>query len=139
MGALPGWEEVRALLLAPKPPLTCTAYAIGKDAVHVDFDGSGGWTFRLPDGSEHDDASALSWATSAVEPSRFATLTGATGTVESLEDVAGRSSYVAQVHGLRGGKAGHRIWIDAETGCVVRIERTDDPAPLVLLDGLSTA
>jgi hypothetical protein len=30
-----------------------------------------------------------------------------------------------------------RLWVDEEVGCIVRMERVDDPAPLVVLDDLT--
>ena len=30
-----------------------------------------------------------------------------------------------------------RLWIDEEVGCIVRMERADDPVPLVVLDDLA--
>jgi len=30
-----------------------------------------------------------------------------------------------------------RLWIDEEVGCIVRMERVNDPAPLVVLDDLT--
>jgi len=40
------------------------------------------------------------------------------------------------VRGLRGAKTVLRLWVDQEVGAIVRMERVDDPAPLVVLDEL---
>ena len=42
---------------------------------------------------------------------------------------------MAEVQGLRG-SATMRVWVDEEIGCIVRMERADDPSPLVVLDDL---
>ena len=43
---------------------------------------------------------------------------------------------IAEVRGLRGATTTMRLWVDEELGCIVRMERVDDPAPLVVLDDL---
>jgi hypothetical protein len=113
---LPDWEAVRARMLAPKPPLRATAYAIGKPTVEA----------ALPDAGP-------TWALSALDPARFATLPGATGAITGRETASGRNCVVAEVVGLRG-KGAVRLWIDEEMGAILRMERADDPAPLVVLD-----
>ena len=125
------WPALRALMVAPKPALRCTAYAIGKDPVKVRYDGAGGFTDASGTRVEEE-----AWLTSAVEPSRFSALADAEGAVVGTERIGPRASTIAEVVGLRGGRATFRVWVDDETGCILRIERTDDPAPLVILDGL---
>jgi hypothetical protein len=125
------WPALRARMLAPKPALRCTGYAIGKDPTAVRYDGAGGFT--NPDGGPIEGEA---WLTSAVEPSRFAALAAADGTIVGTEWVGSRTATIAEVAGLRGGKASFLVWVDDEVGCILRIERTDDPAPLVILDGL---
>jgi hypothetical protein len=119
-------------MLGPKPPLTFTAYAIGRDPVRVRYD----------DGAfvHADTGSALvgeAWITSAVEPKRFVRLADAFGEVTGAEDIGGRRCVVAEVRGLRGAKTVLRVWVDDEVGSIVRMERVDDPAPLVVLDGFT--
>ena len=75
------------------------------------------------------------WITSAVEPQRFVRLRDAHGEVTGREQV-GRPSLIAEVRGLRGSTT-MRLWIDEEVGCIVRMERVNDPAPLVVLDDLA--
>lgn len=130
--ALPSWDEVRERMLAPKPALACTAYGLGKPhPVRVTHDGRGRWT--LDDG-HGGDAASLSWARSALEPSRYANLVGASGQVLRREHEGARDALVVEIHELRrtGGPA-LRSWVDEATGAIVRMERLDDPAPLVLV------
>jgi hypothetical protein len=124
---MPTWEEVRALMLAPKPALTATAYAIAKDPAVVAHDGRGTWTI---DGAE--PPSDAGWVLSAVEPSRLARLPEAQGTVTGWDRSTGRDGIAVSVTGLRGSKPLHLI-VDAGTGVILRSERADDPAPLVVL------
>lgn len=126
------WSGLRALMAAPKPPLACTGYAIGKDPLKVRFDGAGRFT-RL---DTDEDLVGESWLTSALEPARLAALDTVEGVLTGTEVVAGRPCTIAEVPGLRGGKATIRTWVDDATGCILRMERTDDPAPLVVVDDL---
>jgi hypothetical protein len=118
---------------APKPPLACTGYAIGKDPVRIRYDGRG----RFSQQGTGEAIEGQAWLTSAVEPGRYAGLAAAHGSITDREVVSGRPTLVAEVVGLRGGKGTLRVWIDEELGCIVRMERTDDPAPLVVLDAIS--
>lgn len=132
MGDLVSWEAVRARMLAPKPALTCTAYGLGKPhPVRATHDGRGGWT--LDDGHGADERS-LAWARSALEPARYANLVHASGEVIRREREASRDALVVDIHELRrrGGPA-LRTWVDEATGAILRMERLDDPAPLVLV------
>jgi hypothetical protein len=117
-------------MLAPKPAIRFTAYAIGRDPLRLRYDGSG--TFLLADSGRPLVGEA--WVTSAVEPRRFVRLQQAEGAVTGHEEVP-RPAFVAEVRGLRG-SATMRVWVDQEIGCIVRMERADDPAPLVVLDDL---
>jgi hypothetical protein len=126
------WSSLRALMAAPKPPLTCTGYAIGKEPVTVRLDVDGRCT-RADTGEE---LVGESWLSSALEPARFAALGTARGVLTGAEVVGGRPCTIVEVEGLRGGRATIRAWVDDETGCILRMERTDDPAPLVVLDDL---
>jgi hypothetical protein len=119
-------------MAAPKPPLACMGYAIGKDPLKVRFDGAGRFT-RLDTGEE---LVGESWLTSALEPARLAALDTAEGVLTGTEVVAGRPCTIAEVPGLRGGKATIRTWVDDATGCILRMEQTDDPAPQVVVDDL---
>jgi hypothetical protein len=76
------------------------------------------------------------WITSAVEPRRFVRLEDAYGEVTGREDIGSRPCLIAEVRGLRGAKTVLRLWVDQEVGAIVRMERVDDPAPLVVLDDL---
>lgn len=127
---LPDWPELRERMLAPKPAFAFTAYAIGRDPLKIRYDGEG--TFRLAESGSRLVGEA--WITSAVEPHRFVRLRQAEGAVTGREDV-GRPSLIAEVRGLRGATA-MRLWVDEVVGCIVRMERADDPAPLVVLDDL---
>ena len=132
VSGLPPWEALRARMLAPKPALTCTAYGLGKPhPVRATHDGRGGWT--LDDGHGADGAS-MAWARAAVEPARYANLAHATGEVVRREREGARTAIVAEIHELRrrGGPA-IRAWIDEATGSILRMERLDDPAPIVLV------
>ena len=128
--ALPDWPELREHMLAPKPAIRFTAYAIGRDPLKIHYDGRG--SFRLADSGRPLVGEA--WVTSAVEPRRFVQLRDADGSVTGHER-ARRPAFVAEVQGLRG-SATMRVWVDEEIGCIVRMERADDPAPLVVLDDL---
>jgi hypothetical protein len=128
VGSLPDWPTVRERMLAPKPPLACTAYAIGRDPLQIRYAAG---EFRLVSGSL---LVGEAWITSAIEPHRFVRLGDAAGEVTGRED-AGRPCVVAEVRGLRGATT-MRLWIDEEVGCIVRMERADDPAPLVVLGDL---
>jgi hypothetical protein len=128
--ALPDWPELRARMLAPKPALTFTAYAIGRDPLKVRYDGEG--SYRLAETRRRLVGEA--WITSAIEPRRFVRLQHAEGVVTGREQ-APRPAIVAEVRGLRGATT-MRLWIDEEVGCIVRMERVDDPAPLIVLDDL---
>jgi hypothetical protein len=98
------------------------------DPVKVRYDG----TFADASG---DPIEGEAWLTSAIEPSRFAALAQVDGVIVGTEVIGSRTTTIAEVAGLRGGRARFRVWIDDETGCILRLERTDDPAPLVFLDG----
>jgi hypothetical protein len=131
VSSLPDWPSVRDRMLAPKPPLAFTAYAIGRDPVRV----------RYIDGAflHAESGSPLvgeAWITSAIEPRRFVRLEDAYGEVMGREDVGARGCLIAEVRGLRGAKTVLRLWVDEEVGAIVRMERVDDPAPLVVLDDL---
>ena len=102
-------------MLAPKPPIAFTAYAIGRDPLKVRYDEEG--TFRIAETGKQLVGEA--WITSAIEPQRFV-----------------RPCVIAEVRGLRGATTTMRLWVDEELGCIVRMERVDDPAPLVVLDDL---
>lgn len=118
MEGLPDWEALRARMLAPKPALRATVYALGKPVARV----------RL--GHDHEGPA---WAAGWVDPSRLATIATATGEVVGTEEIAGRPTLVADVRGLRG-RGPVRAWVDAATGTIVRLERADDPVPLVVVD-----
>jgi hypothetical protein len=132
---LPPWEAVRELLMAPKPALTCTVYGLGKPyPVRVAYDGDGVWT--LDDG-HGGSVTSLAWARSALEPERYANLTRAGGSVLRREREGGRDLLVVDIEGLRReGGAALRAWVDEATGAIVRMERLNDPAPLVLVPDL---
>jgi len=127
---LPDWPALRDHMLAPKPAIRFTAYAIGRDPLKLRYDGAGG--FLLAD--EDRPLVGEAWVTSAVEPRRFASLHEAEGAVTGRESMP-RPAFVAEIRGLRG-RATMRVWVDERIGCIVRMERADDPAPLVVLDGL---
>jgi hypothetical protein len=129
---LPGWQDARARMLAPKPALSCTAYGLGKPhPVRVAHDGHGRWT--LDDGHEGSEAS-LAWARSAIEPSRYANLANARGEVLCREREGAREALVVDIHELRRpGGSPLRTWVDEATGAILRMERIDDPAPIVLI------
>jgi len=132
MNDLPEWTVIRDRMLAPKPRLSCTAYGLGKaNPTRVTHDGEGGWT--LDDGHGGHEA-ASSWARSAVEPARYANLPSATGDVVRREREGARDAWVVDIHGLRRPGGGPlRTWVDAATGAILRMERIDDPAPIVLV------
>jgi hypothetical protein len=131
VSALPDWQALRERMLGPKPPFTFTAYAIGRDPLKVRYDE--GTFVHVDTGSP---LVGEAWITSAVEPKRFVRLADAYGEVTGSEDVGGRRCVIAEVRGLRGAKTVLRLWVDAELGSIVRMERVDDPAPLVVLDDL---
>jgi hypothetical protein len=116
-------------MLAPKPPFAFTAYAIGRDPLRLRYSDG---TFRIAETGTRLVGEA--WVTSAVEPQRFVRLRDADGEVTGREDV-GRPCLVAEVRGLRGATT-MRLWVDEEVGCIVRMERVDDPAPLLVLGDL---
>ena len=128
---LPDWPELRERMLAPKPAFVFTAYAIGRDPLKVRYDGAGAFTLAETGTTLMGEA----WVTSAVEPQRFVRLRDAHGEVTGREET-GRPSVIAEVQGLRG-SAAMRLWVDEEVGCIVRMERVNDPAPLVVLDDLA--
>ena len=132
---LPDWHQLRERMLAPKPPFAFTAYAIGRDPLKIRYDGQG--TFRLAETGTRLVGEA--WITSAVEPQRFVRLREADGHVTGRDGDAGRPCVIAEVRGLRGAATTMRLWVDEEVGCIVRMERVDDPAPLVVLDDLEVA
>ncbi len=121
-----------ALLLRPKPSLRCTAYAIGKAPVRVEYRAGGAWV--LDEGST--DVGRAGWLAAAIEPWRHLSLPGVEGRVIGREDVGGRGALIVEAHGLRGPTVVSKIWVDEDTGVIVRIERLGDPAPLLVLEGL---
>lgn len=131
MTSLPDWPSLRGRMLAPKPPLSFTAYAIGRDPMKVLYEDG---VFR------HAETGGVlageAWITSAVEPRRFVRLEDAYGEVTGRDDIGSRPCLIAEVRGLRGAKTVLRLWVDQEVGAIVRMERVDDPAPLVVLDDL---
>ena len=128
--SLPDWPELRERMLAPKPAIRFTAYAIGRDPLKIHYDGQG--SFLLADSGRPLVGEA--WVASAVEPHRFVRLRHAEGAVTGREGTR-RPAFVAEVRGLRGVTT-MRVWVDEEIGCITRMERVDDPAPLVVLDDL---
>jgi hypothetical protein len=128
---VPDWHQLREHMLAPKPAFRFTAYAIGRDPLKIRYDGLG--TFLLADSGHPLVGEA--WVTSAVEPRRFARLREAEGVVTGRESMR-RAAFVAEVRGLRG-SATMRVWVDEQIGSILRMERVDDPAPLVVLDDLA--
>ena len=136
MSMLPAWEDLRASMLAPKPALSCTVYGLGKPhAVRVAHDGLGRW--ELDDGHGGSEAS-LSWARSAIEPSRYPNLSLASGEVLRREREGARDAIVVEIAALRRrGGPPLVVWVDEATGAIVRMERRDDPAPLVFVMDLS--
>ena len=128
---LPDWLQLRERMLAPKPPIAFTAYAIGRDPLKIRYDETG--TFRIAETGKQLVGEA--WITSAIEPQRFVRLRDAHGEVTGREHL-GRPAVIAEVRGLRGATTTMRLWVDEELGCIVRMERVDDPAPLVVLDDL---
>ena len=128
---LPDWLQLRERMLAPKPPIAFTAYAIGRDPLKVRYDADG--TFRIAETGRQLVGEA--WITSAIEPQRFVRLRDAHGEVTGREHL-GRPCVIAEVRGLRGATTTMRLWVDEELGCIVRMERVDDPVPLVVLDDL---
>jgi hypothetical protein len=116
-------------MLAPKPPLSFTAYAIGHEPMKVRYvDGA----FLHAENGAPINGEA--WITSAVEPKRFVRLGDAYGEVTGRELVGARTCVITEVRGLRGATTVLRLWVDEEVGSIVRMERVDDPAPLVVLD-----
>jgi len=129
VSSLPDWPAVRSRMLAPKPALAFTAYAIGREPVKVRYEDG---VFR-----HSENGSVLAgeaWITSAVEPRRFVRLEDAYGEVTGRQDVGARACLIAEVRGMRGASTVLRLWVDEEIGSIVRMERVDDPAPLVVLD-----
>jgi hypothetical protein len=123
---------VRSSMLAAKPALGCTVYGLGKPyPVRAAHDGHGRWT--LDDGHGGNEAS-LSWARSALEPARYRNLANSSGTVLRREREGDRGALVVEIEGLRreGGPA-LMAWVDETTGSILRMERLDDPAPVVLV------
>ena len=134
---LPDWPSLRERMIAPKPALRVTAYAIGTDPLRVSTDDRGR-LFRDDDVPE--ELTGLAWLASAIEPRLFAYLDRADGHVLARERTGGREAVVVEVAGLRReGGATFRLWVDDETGVVLRMERADDPAPLLVLDGLTVS
>ena len=121
--ALPSWGELLELLRSPKGALRATVYAMGKDPAPVDL------------GAEDPGPS---WAVAWVAPARLAVLPTATGRAVGRDREGGRDRWVAEVAGLKG-PSPVKVWIDAATGAIVRLERLDDPAPLVVVEGLGGA
>jgi hypothetical protein len=129
---VPSWTEVLALLLRPKPSLRCAAYAIGKTPVRIAYRRGGSWV--LDDGAT--DVARVGWLAAAIEPWRHLSLPGVEGHVTGREDVGGRRALIVEARGLRGPTVVSKVWVDEGTGVIVRIERLDDPAPLLVLEGL---
>lgn len=117
----PTWEQLRELMLAPTPPVTATVYAIGRDPASID-------TGAADPGPP--------WALAWVDPSRLAALPGTAGRVVGTDTEGGRDRWIAEVTGLKG-RAPVKVWVDAQLGSIVRLERMDDPAPLVMIEGLT--
>jgi hypothetical protein len=67
------------------------------------------------------------WVKSMIQGRLIGYLTESTGHVVDSEMVEGRSCWVAKVRGLKANQAeaAFRLWVDAETGIIVRLERTD--------------
>ena len=119
---LPEWETLVALLRAPRTDVRATVHAMGKEPARVDL---------------RDEDPGPAWAVGWVDPVRLAVLGGATGRAVGRDREAGRDRWIAEVAGLKG-RSPVRVWIDAATGSIVRLERLDDPAPLVVVEGLET-
>jgi hypothetical protein len=151
---LPDWEAIRALLQRrPKPPATATVYALGKPVAKVVTDGRGAWWIdagneRLLQGEPARalfvEAERLEliladtnvhthlWAKQAFEPWGYE-LDRAKGAVVAREESAGREAIMVDVDGLKGSVT-FRLWVDEETGIILRMERADEPAPILVLD-----
>ncbi len=145
-------------MASPKPPLTCTVYGLGKGGpVRVVHDGDKGWYLAQDDGRaelrigdertvlvdddgiERTDGAVYSfgWVKSMIHPTLLAYLDVADGEVEASERIGDRDTLVARVSGLRHeGGPPMRLWVDRGTGVILRIERVDDPAPLMVIEEL---
>jgi hypothetical protein len=149
--AAPSFDRIRGLIESHKPPLTCRVSELRDGEVarsaRVIFDGINAWFIddgaRIELRAAEDRAtfvengavervgpgmivSAGNWVKAAVDGRRMANLDEATGTVVGRETVGDRSCWVTEVEGLRSrDDAVFRLWVDAETGVILRMSRPD--------------
>jgi hypothetical protein len=78
------------------------------------------------------------WVKSLIQGRLIAYMADVTGEVVDSEMAEGRSCWVAEVRGLKANQAdaAFRLWVDAETGIIVRLERTDLPGAVVRLESI---
>jgi hypothetical protein len=150
----PTWAEIRDLIrTSPKPPLRARLVerdgAAQRQAVII-HDGVQGWYLDTGSAIELTNLDARStvivegsrvraWRgfgvainnefKAAIQGTLIAYLEDSQGQIVAREPILGRPCWVAEVNGLWKDKphAAFRIWVDEETGILLRIWRSDKP------------
>jgi len=157
----PSWHQLISLIeSSPKPPLRARVVESSPERVReawVVHDGQDVWHITVDNKTELSCARSTTiveaarfetirgvgvasnnWVKSMIQGRLIAYLTESTGHVVDSEMVEGRSCRVAEVRGLRANQpeATFRLWVDAETGIIVRLQRTDLTDAVVRLEAI---
>lgn len=161
MAELPTWSQLVSLIAStPKPPIRARivdsspgserkAWVVhdGQDVWHID-DGdrielsSPASTTLIDDGRFETIAgmgvASNNWVKTMFQGRLIAYLASATGDVVGSETFEGRMCWVVEMQGLRAKEpeAEFRMWVDAETGITLRLERADLDGIVVWLDNI---
>jgi hypothetical protein len=158
MSELPSWNELKRLIAGPKPPVRARIVESSPTQLReawVLHDGRDGW--HITEGANTELSSSDS--TTIVDSDRFETIRGmgvasnnwvksliqghliayldeSTGQVIDAALVEGRHCWVADVNGLRRDEPSttFRVWVDTDTGIILREERTDAEAMVEVRD-----
>ena len=149
MSETPSWEGLKRLIMSPKPPARARVVESSPTRnreAWVLHDGREGW--HITEGVKTELTSLQS--TTIVDTDRFETIRGmavasnnwvksliqgqliayldeSTGQVVDSAQVEDRQCWVADVMGLKPDEpaAAFRLWVDADTGIILREQRTD--------------
>jgi hypothetical protein len=158
MSEIPSWNDLKALIAGPKPPVR--ARVVESSPAHnreawIIHDGRDGWlvtegaktelssigstTIVDPEGFETVRGMRVAsnnWAKSLIQGHLIAYLGQSTGQVVDSAQVGDRTCWMVDVNGLKPDEptATFRVWVDAGTGIILREERPDAEAVVELHD-----
>lgn len=150
MADIPSWHQLLSLIAStPKPPLRARVVESTPGRVReasVVHDGSGTWHITTEETTElsSPDSTTIvgadrfemirgmgvasnNWVKSLIQGRLIAYLTGSVGHVVDSDPIAGRACWIADIAGMKADQPHEvfRMWVDAETGIIMRLERAD--------------